>query len=104
MTQNPKPKTQNEVELEAFSTLGTKLHFALNSKTSIVNLEPRTQNPKLPTLDQVEPKALHYSLPHNGTVNRLRCMPHKPQVVATMSEYGDVHIYGMSIASLHCLA
>lgn len=43
---------------------------------------------------KVEPKALDYSLPHNGTVNRLRCMPQSPHIVATLSEYGDVHIFG----------
>ncbi|XP_049850844.1 glutamate-rich WD repeat-containing protein 1-like [Schistocerca gregaria] len=35
-------------------------------------------------------------VPHNGTVNRLRAMPQKNSVVATISEAKEAHIYDMS--------
>jgi ribosome assembly protein RRB1 len=39
-----------------------------------------------PTLD-------HVNIQHNGGINRIRCMPQSPGIIATWSDTGKVHIY-----------
>ena len=40
-----------------------------------------------------DPVLEHFSIPHNGGVNRLRCMPQNNSIVATWSDTGKVNIF-----------
>ncbi|EKX53422.1 hypothetical protein GUITHDRAFT_101124 [Guillardia theta CCMP2712] len=40
-----------------------------------------------------DPKAIPYSIAHNGTVNKVICMPQSPTIVASLSEYGTINVY-----------
>jgi len=44
----------------------------------------------------VEPRLRHYRAAHDGTVNKLVCMPQRPSSVATFSDTGKVHVYDMA--------
>ncbi len=43
----------------------------------------------------LDPVLEHFSLKHNGGVNRVRAMPQKPEVVATWSDTGKVNLYNI---------
>lgn len=43
----------------------------------------------------IDPILEHFSLRHNGGVNRVRVMPQRPEVVATWSDSGAVHLYNI---------
>jgi ribosome assembly protein RRB1 len=45
--------------------------------------------------EHVDPVLEHFSLRHNGAVNRVRAMPQKPEVVATWSDTGAVNLYNI---------
>ena len=49
-----------------------------------------------------DPVLAHASVPHPGTVNRVRAMPQRPSIVASWSEDGRVRVFDMSgqLASL----
>jgi ribosome assembly protein RRB1 len=44
----------------------------------------------------LDPVAEHYAIPHYGGVNRVRCMPQKPSIVATWSDVGKVNLFDVS--------
>mmetsp|Transcript_5217 Transcript_5217/g.7720 ORF Transcript_5217/g.7720 Transcript_5217/m.7720 type:complete len:556 (-) Transcript_5217:393-2060(-) len=46
-------------------------------------------------LEDIDPILEHFSLRHNGGVNRVRVMPQRPEVVATWSDSGAVHLYNI---------
>ena len=43
----------------------------------------------------LDPVAEHYSIKHNGGVNRVRCMPQQPNIVATWSDVGKVNLFNI---------
>ena len=43
-----------------------------------------------------DPILEHVDIAHSGCVNRVRCMPQKPNIVATFSETSHVHIFDLS--------
>ena len=43
----------------------------------------------------LDPVAEHYSINHHGGVNRVRCMPQQPKIVATWSDVGKVNLYNV---------
>mmetsp|Transcript_16679 Transcript_16679/g.16110 ORF Transcript_16679/g.16110 Transcript_16679/m.16110 type:complete len:510 (-) Transcript_16679:47-1576(-) len=43
----------------------------------------------------MDPVMEHFSIPHNGGVNRVRCMPQNNSIVATWSDTGKVNIYNV---------
>jgi ribosome assembly protein RRB1 len=45
--------------------------------------------------EDIDPILEHYSLRHNGGVNRVRAMPQKPELVATWSDTGAVNLYNI---------
>ncbi len=45
--------------------------------------------------EDIDPILEHFSLRHNGGVNRVRVMPQRPEVVATWSDSGAVHLYNI---------
>lgn len=47
---------------------------------------------------KVEPRVTHFSVPHNGTVNRLASMRAHAEVVATFADTGAVHVFNLSNA------
>jgi ribosome assembly protein RRB1 len=53
----------------------------------------------------VDPNLESRSFPIDGGVNRIRCSPHAPGIVATWSDTGKVHLYDVSraLSSLHHL-
>ena len=44
----------------------------------------------------MDPCVEHYSIPHYGGVNRVRCMPQKSNIVATWSDEGKVNLFDVS--------
>lgn len=46
-------------------------------------------------IEDLDPVIEHYSLKHNGGVNRVRAMPQRPEVVATWSDKGKVNMYNV---------
>lgn len=45
-----------------------------------------------------DPTIEHANIPHQGGVNRIRCMPQTPGVLATMADTKQVHIFDASTA------
>jgi len=45
---------------------------------------------------ELEPVLEHFSLNHHGGVNRLRCMPQHPEIIATWSDTGVVNLFDVS--------
>jgi len=45
--------------------------------------------------EDLDPVLEHFSLKHNGGVNRVRAMPQRPEVVATWSDAGAVYLYNV---------
>lgn len=43
----------------------------------------------------LDPVMEHFSIPHNGGVNRVRCMPQNNSIVATWSDIGKVNVYNV---------
>ncbi|KAL7577716.1 hypothetical protein ACA910_015224 [Epithemia clementina (nom. ined.)] len=43
----------------------------------------------------LDPVAEHYSMAHHGGVNRVRCMPQQPHIVATWSDVGKVNLFNV---------
>mmetsp|Transcript_12787 Transcript_12787/g.28106 ORF Transcript_12787/g.28106 Transcript_12787/m.28106 type:complete len:536 (+) Transcript_12787:65-1672(+) len=41
----------------------------------------------------LDPIVEHYSIPHYGGVNRVRCLPQQPHIVATWSDQGQVNLF-----------
>jgi len=46
--------------------------------------------------EEVDPTCEHRSLPHTGSVNRIRAMKQRPSLVATWAETGLVHVYDLA--------
>jgi ribosome assembly protein RRB1 len=46
--------------------------------------------------EEMDPVMEHYSIPHRGGVNRVRVMPQRPDVVATWSDTGHVHLFNIA--------
>jgi ribosome assembly protein RRB1 len=46
--------------------------------------------------DEMEPVMEHYSIPHYGGINRVRVMPQSPDIVATWSDAGALHLFDVS--------
>jgi ribosome assembly protein RRB1 len=46
--------------------------------------------------DEMEPVMEHYSIPHYGGVNRVRVMPQNPDIVATWSDAGAIHLFNVA--------
>jgi len=44
---------------------------------------------------ELDPVLEHYSIPHYGGVNRVRCMPQRPEIVATWSDVGAVNLFNV---------
>ncbi|GKY97180.1 hypothetical protein MPSEU_000676400 [Mayamaea pseudoterrestris] len=44
----------------------------------------------------LDPIMEHYSIPHYGGVNRVRCMPQRTEIVATWSDQGTVNLFNVS--------
>ena len=44
----------------------------------------------------LDPIVEHYSIKHHGGVNRVRCMPQQPHIVATWSDVGRVNLFDVS--------
>jgi ribosome assembly protein RRB1 len=44
---------------------------------------------------ELDPIIEHFSIPHYGGVNRVRCMPQQSNIVATWSDAGKVHLFNV---------
>lgn len=45
-----------------------------------------------------DPTIEHCNIPHNGAVNRIRCMPQNPGIIGSMSDTGHVNLFDASSA------
>lgn len=61
-------------------------------KTGGFNVEEGEEDEDDDHIDE-DPTIEHINIPHNGGVNRVRCLPQNPGIIASMADNGSAYIY-----------